>query len=236
MNRAVIALVSLLLLVALPVLAASVGGGGASGWLERHVAAVAPLLARWGYLAVFVAVAVEGFGIPAPGQTLLIAGSLAAAADTLRIEVLILTALAATLAGSGVGYAIGRWGGRRLFTRIGLASERLDGIEQRFARWGAAIVVVGRFIDGLRQLNAPVAGALEMPFWRFMAANVVGAMLWIGLWGLGPWLVEEDMPAIIHFAKHSQRWLIGGALIVAIVAGIHLWRRRHAETEPNLTG
>ena len=48
--------------------------------LEHHLAAVQPLLERYGYGAVFLAIFVEGIGIPAPGQTLLIAAALLAGA------------------------------------------------------------------------------------------------------------------------------------------------------------
>ena len=44
------------------------------------------------------------------------------------------------------------------------------------------MVVVARFVVLLRQLNGLVAGTTRMPWPRFLAANVVGAALWVGLW------------------------------------------------------
>ena len=56
---------------------------------ERSLARVQPLLARYGYGAAFGAVMVEGMGIPAPGQTLLMAGALEAAAGRMNIVLLL---------------------------------------------------------------------------------------------------------------------------------------------------
>jgi membrane protein DedA with SNARE-associated domain len=216
----------LVLLLVLPAVAAGAEGAGAASWLRAHVAAAAPILERWGYLAVFVAVAVEGFGIPAPGQTLLMAGALAAAGGALHIGLLLAVALAATLMGSAIGFALGRWGGRLLFLRLRVAESRLRDLERRFERWGALVVVVGRFVDGLRQLNAPLAGALAMPPWTFALANVAGALLWVGVWGFGTWLIEEDMGRIVRLARTLQPWLLVAVGLGVALAAVHLVRRR----------
>ena len=71
-----------------------------------------PMLDRYGYLVVFLTILVEGVGIPAPGQTLLIAAALSAAHGNLSLVwVLIWACLAAGL-GNSLGYLLGRWGGR----------------------------------------------------------------------------------------------------------------------------
>ncbi len=79
--------------------------------LEHYLAKVKPLLDRYGYAAVFVAVMIEGCGIPAPGQTLLMAGSLAAASKQMNMGLLLTLAVAAAILGNTLGYFLGRWGG-----------------------------------------------------------------------------------------------------------------------------
>ena len=86
--------------------------------LEQAVARAQPVFDRYGYLAVFLTILVEGVGIPAPGQTFLIAAALSAAHGKLSLVwVLILACLAAGL-GNSLGYLLGRWGGRRLLARF----------------------------------------------------------------------------------------------------------------------
>ena len=83
------------------------------GEIEHKIAAVGPWLDRYGYGAVFTAIGVEGFGIPAPGETLLIAGAVNAATQAqFHIALLLLAAFVAAILGSSLGYLIGRRGGR----------------------------------------------------------------------------------------------------------------------------
>src|SRR5665811_2785 len=129
--------------------------------LEQAVARVQPLFHRYGYLVVFVAILVEGVGIPAPGQTLLIAAALSAAHGNLSLVwVLILACLAATL-GNTLGYLLGRWGGRPLLARFKLRGDRLARLEEKFRHYGGGVVLVARFFDGLRQLNLSLINISE---------------------------------------------------------------------------
>ena len=134
---------------------------------DRHLAAIQPLLGEWGYLAVFVFIFIEGIGIPAPGQTLLMAGALLASRGELALGPLVATALAAAALGNAAGFEIGRRGGRPLLLRFA-RGDRLARIEAIFRRSDAALVSLGRFVDGARQLNGIAAGALGMDGQRFL--------------------------------------------------------------------
>jgi len=111
---------------------------------------LAPLLDHWGYLAVGLLIFVEDFGVPAPGETVLIAASVYAGAGRLNIVAVGVIGFAAAVLGDNVGYAIGRIGGRALVLRFGryvlLTEERLAGAESFFTRHGGKIGIVARFI------------------------------------------------------------------------------------------
>jgi len=98
--------------------------------LPGVLAALAPLLDQYGYLAIGGLVLLEDFGIPVPGETVLIAGAVYAGAGRLNIVAVGLIALAAAIIGDNVGYLIGRLGGRALVLRYGryvlLTGHRLD--------------------------------------------------------------------------------------------------------------
>ena len=79
--------------------------------LEHAVAQVQPFLDRYGYTAVFLAVMVEGFGLIAPGQTLLIAAALTATRGNLNIAWVLFWACMASVVGNSLGYLIGLRGG-----------------------------------------------------------------------------------------------------------------------------
>ena len=94
-------------------------------------------------------------------------------------------ALAGTLgylAGSLVGWAIGRWGGRPLLDRHGrwfhLSPARLDRAEVWFDRWGPLGVLIGRVTPVVRSFVSIAAGILEMPLGIYTVLTLVGSAIW----------------------------------------------------------
>lgn len=198
----------------------------AVGTLEAAVARVRPLLERYGYPAVFVAVGVEGAGIPAPGQTLLIAGAIDAVRGALNIVALVALAIAAAVLGNSLGYLIGRAGGRPLLRRLPISEARLNRVDELFQRYGGAFILVARFFDGTRQLNGIMAGTLEMPWWRFTFWNLLGAVIWVAVWGLGAYWLDRDIGRVVALLERVEPWAIV-LLIAALLAGlVYLLRQR----------
>ena len=205
-------------------------------WLDQHLTAAQPLLDRWGYGAVFVAIGVEGVGIPAPGQTLLMAASLLAARGQLSLGPLLATSVAGAALGNALGWVVGRWGGRPLLERFA-GGPRLERIDDLFERRGGLVVLLGRFVDGVRQVNGLAAGALGMPFAPFFAWNLAGALLWTGVWSLGLYWLDRDFEAIARTFHHVQRWIgLGvGILVLLVLAWVvrgHLAEKRDAGDAP----
>ena len=136
------------------------------------------MLNHYGYLAVAALVLVEDFGIPVPGETILIAASLYAGAGRLNVVLVGVIATLAAIAGDNIGFAIGHFGGRALALRYGkyifLTAERLDKAEYFFDRHGGKIIVAARFIEGLRQANGIVAGITGM-HWKSSSCSTRSA-------------------------------------------------------------
>lgn len=199
--------------------------------LPGFLGSLAPLLNHYGYLAVGGLVLVEDFGVPAPGETVLIAAAVYAGAGQLNIVAVGVIGFVAAVIGDNIGFAIGHFGGRRLALRLGryvfLTPKRLETAERFFTRHGGKIVTVARFVEGLRQANGIVAGITGMPWRRFLAFNAIGAALWVGLWvSLGD-LAGNHITAIYNAAQQFSLYLliaIGVAVIALIVR--HLLRRR----------
>jgi membrane protein DedA with SNARE-associated domain len=191
-----------------------------------HAAALMPLLERFGYAGIFVAVLVEGFGIPAPGQTLLALGALVAARGELDIVAVLAIAWSATVIGNVIGYIIGRRAGRRLLLRIGVRRMRIRRVERFVRRYGPIIIVVARFVDGLRQLSSIVAGSMKMPWPAFLASVMVGATLWAGLIGLGAYYLEQDFHAIAAVLVELAPYAWIGAVGALLALLVYLIQRR----------
>ncbi|MDT5039777.1 MAG: hypothetical protein QOE51_762 [Actinoplanes sp.] len=196
---------------------------------------VAPILDRWGYLAVAGFIGVESFGVPAPGQTIMVAAAIYAGAGTLNIWGVAAVAFVAAVLGDNVGYWIGCRGGRKIVHRWGkyafITPERLEKAEKFFARRGNRIVLVARFIDGVRQLNGVLAGITAMPWRTFLLYNAIGAAIWVGWWTTIAYLFGTHLVTIIEKAHHYKWWAIS---VGVVLVGGYLWlhmrhiRRRRA--------
>ena len=178
------------------------------------------------YLVLFALVFVESglfVGFFLPGDTVLFAAGLLAAraGSGLSLPVLALGTAVAAVAGDAVGY----WTGRRLGRpwverRAGRAAHHLPRAEAFYARWGVSAVVIARFIPWVRTFTPIVAGMARMPYPRFLAANVVGALLWgSGLIVLG--YVAHTVPWVRYAA-----YAVAGVSVLASLVGPVLARRR----------
>src|ERR1700733_1654850 len=76
-------------------------------------------LGHYGLWAILLLVLVEDFGIPVPGETVLIAGAIFAGSGQLNVIAVGVVGFVAAVIGDNVGYAIGRYGGRALVERWG---------------------------------------------------------------------------------------------------------------------
>ncbi len=193
--------------------------------------ALEPTLNHYGYLAIAGLVLIEDFGVPVPGETVLVLGAVYAGTGRLSIVLVALLGFLGALAGDNIGFAIGHFGGRKLVERFGryilLTPERLDKATEFFERHGGKIITVARFIEGLRQANGIIAGTTGMHWARFLAFNALGAALWVGVWTSVGYLSGNHITAIYNDAtRYSTYLLVGvGVLLVAFVAR-RLWRRR----------
>jgi membrane protein DedA with SNARE-associated domain len=203
--------------------------------LEQTIARVQPLLLRYGYPAVFLAILVEGVGLLAPGQSFLMAAAFAAAQGTLSIVWVLFWAFSGAVAGNSLGYLLGRLGGRPLLHRFKVNEERLSRLEDYFTRRGKWLVLIARFFDGLRQLNGIVAGLLKMPWRLFIILNMLGAALWTGVWGLGVYFLDKEMASWHFTLRQAEPWVAAACLLAFLALLVYLLgpgRKKHLGGEP----
>jgi membrane protein DedA with SNARE-associated domain len=203
----------------------------ASPHLPGVLAALGPLIKNNGYLAVGGLVLLEDFGIPVPGETVLIVAAVYAGAGQLNIVAVAALAFVAAVIGDNIGFAIGHFGGRPLALRLGryvfLTPARLDKAQAFFTRHGGKVVTIARFLEGLRQANGIIAGITGMHWAKFLAFNALGAALWVGTWSAIGYAAGNHIGTIYtQVTRYSLYVLIAvGVIIVAQIAR-HLLRRR----------
>jgi membrane protein DedA with SNARE-associated domain len=187
------------------------------------------LLSTYGYWAVLAFVGIESIGIPLPGETMLIAAAIyAGASHHLSIELVIAAAIAGAVIGDNIGFGIGYFGGYRLLLRsgkyVGLHERRVKLARYIFMRHGPKVVFFGRFVSVLRTYAAFLAGTARMPWWRFLAFNAAGGTLWALIYGVGAYLLGQQLNRLTRPFEFAA----AGLAVVAIVAfAVFLRRNEH---------
>ncbi len=200
--------------------------------LEHFLTLAKPWFDQYGLSVLFATVFVEGFGIPAPGQTFMIGGALLAQQGELNLGSVAAVAWVAAVSGDNLGYVIGRLGGNRLLRRLHFPQAHLQKVEQQFRRYGIWMVASARFFEVLRQLNGVVAGSLEMPWLRFLVFNAIGASLWVSLWVPGVYFLGSRIARLLDtFGKlHAAVAFASGLAAAATLLWlVRRWRRQSAD-------
>lgn len=152
-------------------------------------------ISQYGIIVLVSIIFLESLGAPLPGETALIGSGILAANGQMSVIIMMVCAFLAAVFGDCAGYAIGHFGGRKLLTRFGgvlkLTPQRLHKFENALNCRGFYFVASARFIVVARQLNGVIAGSGGMAFLKFLPANIVGAALWVLVWGGGPFLIKK---------------------------------------------
>jgi membrane protein DedA with SNARE-associated domain len=194
-------------------------------------------LETYGLILLFALVAVEGCGIPLPGETALITAAVLASSGHFDIVEVIAVSACAAIVGDNTGYWIARLGGRPAIGKIPLAREALPKLLPRgeafFEKHGAKTVVIARFVAGLRIVAAWLAGLSHMRWRKFFPYNAAGGILWSTTIGLVAYYFgEKAVQAVEKYGLYAV--LVIAALGVAGFFGYRLLHKRMAlpEAEP----
>lgn len=165
-----------------------------------------------------------------PGDSVLFAAGLVAASPGSGVSLPLLCAgtAVAAVAGDTLAYTTGRRLGRPwLERRPQKIRAHLHRAEELYQRYGAMAVVVCRFIPWARVFVPVLAGVAKMPYHRFAAANLVGAVVWgIGLPVLGYFAYQ--VPAVRYTAYAVAAVAVASSFVVPVVARVRATRAARA--------
>ncbi len=188
----------------------------------------------WTFGAFFLVALTEMLIPPFPGDTLYFVGLVAVQAGGHTVYSPLIAAFLGGLVGFIALFWLGRSRGRRLFRehRRGLFSlAALQRVEGWFGRWGGMVIVLGRFISGIRSVIPLTAGVSGYPVVPALVFGAVSIILWNGLLATAALILHQSWGTV---AKYWQAY----RLVVWLVAGVALaffgWRiyrrRRQAES------
>jgi membrane protein DedA with SNARE-associated domain len=94
-------------------------------------------------------------------------------------------------------------------------------------RYGGFVVIIARYIVGLRELNGIIAGVTGMRWAAFMIFNAIGAVAWVATWVSLGYLAGDHIGAIYKDVSRYALYVgIAAVVIIAAYIGLRLIRRR----------
>ena len=194
----------------------------------------------WGFVLIFVFMAVESSFIPFPSEAVMIPagflafrGALSTGIPWLDLVLSIVIGVAGSLAGAYVNYYLSLRLGRPFLHRYGkyffLKEAALDRAEEIFREYGDLATLVCRMLPAIRQLISIPAGLSRMDFRRFSFFTGLGAGIWVTVLALLGWYfahAAKDMSYLEMINKGKAMieanyvWII---LALAVVTAVSLW-------------
>jgi membrane-associated protein len=158
--------------------------------LDDHLSQVISRYGGWTHLILFLIVFAEtGLVITPflPGDSLLFAAGTFAALGALDVRMIVVLLIIAAIIGDTVNYWVGAWIGPRAFSgRVRwLRQDYLERTHAFYEKHGGKTIILARFVPIIRTFAPFVAGVGAMSYGKFITYNVVGAVLWVGLFVLG---------------------------------------------------
>ena len=194
------------------------------------------VLVDYGLYVLFAIIAIQAAGGGGlPGKTALVVAAILAARGKFEIWAVIAVAAAAATIGGFVGYAIGRFGGRRILdwepVRCRIETQ-LRRVEQFFESHGTKAVFLARFLPGLKVVACPAAGAFRMAPLPFALWHTAASIAFALLFGLTAFWAGEAAIQVM------ERWGIYAAAIPALLlaAAYVVWKRRGRLEDPRPQG
>ncbi len=154
--------------------------------LDEHLNQIVTTYGVWTHLILFAIVFAEtGLVVTPflPGDSLLFAAGALAALGSLDLWLLVVLLIGAAILGDSVNYWVGAWIGPRAFSgnvRF-LRKDYLERTRAFYEKHGGKTIILARFVPIIRTFAPFVAGVGAMSYPRFIVYNIIGAVLWVGL-------------------------------------------------------
>jgi membrane-associated protein len=207
--------------------------------LDKNLTAIIAQFGPFTYVLLFAIIFCEtGLVVTPflPGDSLLfVAGSLAAF-GSLDIFVLFVTLALAAILGDSVNYWIGSMLGRRVFHEKSrfFKMEYLVKTEKFYEKYGGKTIILARFMPIVRTFAPFVAGIGHMNYKWFFSYNVIGGLLWVGMFLFGGYFFG-NIPIIKNNFEVSIFVIIGVSVLPGVIEYIKHKRHKKGDLEKALT-
>jgi len=179
------------------------------------------LIFDWGYLGIFIMMAIESSFVPFPSEIVLIPAGYLASQGEMSISMIMLAALGGSMVGAFINYYLALTLGRKLLSKYGkyffIKEKAIVKMEDFFDSHGHISTFTGRLIPGIRQLISIPAGLARMNIAQFAAFTALGAGIWALFLTLLGYFIGENQELINTYLKQVTIVVMGLLVIVVFV-------------------
>lgn len=190
--------------------------------LDEHLAAVIERFGIVSYIILFLVIFAEtGLVIFPflPGDSLLFAAGAISSTSSLNPILLFIILASAAIIGDSVNYWIGTYVGPKAF-KSGRSKffkkEYLNRTHEFYEKHGGKTIVIARFIPIIRTFAPFIAGIGKMNYTHFLFYNVMGALLWVGLFIFGGFYFGN-----LTVVKDNFFLVVLGIIFISLLPGFY---------------
>lgn len=199
------------------------------------------VMEQFGYLGVFLLIAIENVFPPIPSEVILLFGGFMTTHANLNIMLMIIASTLGSLFGALVLYYIGKILNKDRLKKIvsgkigkvlRIKYEDIDKADTWFDAKGNKAVFFCRFIPIVRSLISVPAGMSEMPMGKFLLYTLTGSAIWNTVLLVVGSIVGENWTSILNiFENYSHIVFI--LLIIAFIIFLFLFYHKKFSKENN---
>jgi len=178
------------------------------------------LINTYGYGAILIGTFLEG-------ETILVLGAFAAHRGYLALPWVLVAAFIGSLCGDQLFFFLGRWHSQTFLAKHPSWKVRVDKAQRLLERFQRPLILVFRFLYGLRTVAPFVIGMSRVPIAQFVLLNTAGALVWAIVVGAGGYLFGTTLEILIGDIKRYETAILGAiAAIGVLIWTIHIYIRR----------
>ena len=174
------------------------------------------LVADYGYVAVFAGALFEG-------ETVLILAGFAAHQGYLSLPWIVIVAFCGGTLGDQIGFFMGRRYGATLLNRFPHLNSTTLRVNRLLLRFQVGVIIGVRFMYGFRIAGPIAIGMSEVPAWRFIVLNMIGAAIWALLIAGAGYLFGQTLQWLFADIKRYEEGVL--LLIISLALMLGLLRR-----------
>ena len=185
------------------------------------------LIFDWGYLGIFIMMAIESSFIPFPSEIVLIPAGYLASKGEMSITMIMLAGLGGSLIGAFINYFLALSLGRKILIKYGkyffIKETTLNKMDDYFAKHGAISTFIGRLIPGIRQLISIPAGIARMNLVKFSIYTSLGAGIWAFILTMLGYFIGENQDLIDTYLKQITILVL---FLLVLLGSWYAYKRR----------